>query len=495
MVFAFYKATLNYLEKRLRSDGFDVFKITGDVPASERPGLIQQFKDNGRSAILLSSRVGSEGLDFQFCSTMFNYDLPWNPMELEQRIGRLDRIGQDAKVIRICNLWIEGTVEDRVFSKLYERIEIFTHSIGDLEPILGEVISALEKSILSKNLTPHEEQQQVRDTLLALEEKKQQLDRLEQDSAKLVGTDYYLTDELDKIGTHRRYVTPEQLHRFLHDFIRIYCPRSRISYNQQSKLGRIWLDSEMRRLVADFCNASGTPLPPMPLEADTPLTFDSSTAYNNPRLVFINVLHPFVGAALRHSEKGCGEVNAQHVMLRTQRLLAGLYFYFVYRLDVHSARGRSSLQMLVFDDSMREVGDSDFCEQLLGEMVEKGEEAAGPRLEVVPERMAAIVEAARALFHERMVGMRAEYSRTNNTFIEKRLASYRLSHGRKIAKQRELLERGERKGSEERYLRMRRGTIDRLQLELESKVRVLEQQRHVQVDYEEVCAGIAEVVA
>ena len=75
--------------------------------------------------VLLSSRVGSEGLDFQFCHTVVNYDLPWNPMEVEQRIGRVDRIGQASDSIAIINFWTRGTIEERILRRLYDRIGIF----------------------------------------------------------------------------------------------------------------------------------------------------------------------------------------------------------------------------------------------------------------------------------------------------------------------------------------------------------------------------------
>ena len=101
-------------------------------------------------------------MDFQFCDTLFNYDLPWNPMEVEQRIGRLDRIGQESNVIRIYNFWIEGTIEQRILDRLYTRIGIFERSIGELEMILGDELSTLERDILSKKLTPEEEDELLR---------------------------------------------------------------------------------------------------------------------------------------------------------------------------------------------------------------------------------------------------------------------------------------------------------------------------------------------
>ena len=138
-MFAFFKDTLRYLARRLQVDGIGGVTIDGDTPPVERSEIIDSFSRDDRLEVLLSSRVGGEGLDFQFCNTMFNYDLPWNPMEVEQRIGRLDRIGQDSQIIHIYNLWIQGTIEERILRRLYDRVGIFQRSIGGLEAILGEI--------------------------------------------------------------------------------------------------------------------------------------------------------------------------------------------------------------------------------------------------------------------------------------------------------------------------------------------------------------------
>ena len=134
--------------------------------------------------ILLSSKVGSEGLDFQFCDTLFNYDLPWNPMEVEQRIGRLDRIGQESPTIRIFNFWIEGTIEERILGKLYERINIFERSVGELEMILGKEVSFIEKDLLMKRLIQEEEEKIIENKFSVIEQRMQQLKTLEREAAQ-----------------------------------------------------------------------------------------------------------------------------------------------------------------------------------------------------------------------------------------------------------------------------------------------------------------------
>lgn len=79
--------------------GYSTVMIHGDI--KERDNVINEFKTNANTNVLLSSEVGSEGLDMQFCDIICNYDLPWNPMVIEQRIGRIDRFGQKSSRVHI----------------------------------------------------------------------------------------------------------------------------------------------------------------------------------------------------------------------------------------------------------------------------------------------------------------------------------------------------------------------------------------------------------
>ena len=134
IVFAGQIETLRYLEYRLSCEGYKAVFIDGSV--KERKKIIQRFRVDPEINILLSSEVGGEGLDMQFCDSMVNYDLPWNPMVVEQRIGRIDRFGQKSKVVHIYNLLVKGTLQEKIYGRLLSRIGIFRECIGDLEAIL-----------------------------------------------------------------------------------------------------------------------------------------------------------------------------------------------------------------------------------------------------------------------------------------------------------------------------------------------------------------------
>lgn len=113
-----------------------------------------KFRD-GEIKILLCTESASEGLNLQTCGVLFNYDMPWNPMRVEQRIGRIDRIGQRYPSVTIHNFYYDGTVEAKVYKKLRDRIGAFESVVGNLQPILAQVPTFLEQATMSAD--PEEE--------------------------------------------------------------------------------------------------------------------------------------------------------------------------------------------------------------------------------------------------------------------------------------------------------------------------------------------------
>lgn len=108
----------------------------GDWVRVSKSDLVEAL-GSGRVSVLLATDAASEGLNLQAASAMVNYDLPWNPMRVEQRIGRIDRIGQPAPVVTVANYVVPGTVEESVYSALARRIDLFSGLLGQLQPILG----------------------------------------------------------------------------------------------------------------------------------------------------------------------------------------------------------------------------------------------------------------------------------------------------------------------------------------------------------------------
>lgn len=494
MVFAFFRDTLNYLNYRLKKDGFRSQVIHGDVKPEERIKIVDNFREKDEIEILLSSRVGSEGLDFQFCNVLFNYDLPWNPMEVEQRIGRLDRIGQESPVIKIFNFWIEGTIEQRILERLYERINIFEKSIGELELILGDELGNIERELLGRRLTKEEEERILEIKAQVIEKRAADLRRLENEAAQFIGTDQYFDEEVQRIKLHRRYITGEQMRRYVVNFLKTECPRARLDYDKEKNIGHIFPDERLKTFLVQYGGTNESVRYLSTARQGIPITFDSQAAFDNPRIDFINVLHVLTQSITEYyNDKGSLGSNAHHVVLQTNVMAPGYYVYFIYKLKVRAARTINRLEIVIIDNNMTIACDDETAEIVLGEMVEAGESSLMSSLEVNRINVEMACRKAEAIFQERISRIRDDITRNNEAFISRRLESLKLSYGKSIKLRQELLARAVKERKQDRYLRMLEGTIRRLEAEYEEKKKGLEKQRIVEVSYYDVAAGILEV--
>jgi SNF2 family DNA or RNA helicase len=139
VVFTQFRATLEFLARSLRAMGVRTSVFHGALSLREKEQAIGQFRD--RSRALVSTEAGGEGRNLQFCRLLVNYDLPWNPMRIEQRIGRLHRLGQTHDV-HVFNFTARNTVEAYVLEIVHEKINLFRSVIGDLDMVLGPYAEA-----------------------------------------------------------------------------------------------------------------------------------------------------------------------------------------------------------------------------------------------------------------------------------------------------------------------------------------------------------------
>lgn len=228
VLFSFFKRTLAYLQVRLREEGLSTHLLTGDVPADDREEVVEAFRLDPLPAVLLSSEVGGEGLDFQFAAVMFNYDMPWNPMVVEQRIGRIDRYGQASERVVIFNFSVIGTIEERIFERLYDRIEIFRRSVGDLEAILGEQLGRLTQDILKYKLTAEELAARAEKLADALVRDERKLAEVEKEGGRIAGDDSYFLQRVGEVRSGKRFLQPAELERLVSIGIELISPKSRM---------------------------------------------------------------------------------------------------------------------------------------------------------------------------------------------------------------------------------------------------------------------------
>ena len=178
MVFSQFHDTQVWLRERLAQllqsvplaglsgKGDWIHEAGANSPSNSRRDLVVQYFRENQDGILLCTETAAESLNFQFCSAIINYDIPWNPMRLEQRIGRIDRIGQALAKIRIIHLFYRDTIEHDAYEAMKKRVEAFTDNVGVLQPILS---SNLERIIRSSILDEGTAECNVTEKVMSLE--------------------------------------------------------------------------------------------------------------------------------------------------------------------------------------------------------------------------------------------------------------------------------------------------------------------------------------
>ncbi|MED5020459.1 SNF2-related protein [Paenibacillus chibensis] len=146
IVFTEYRATQEYLLQYFQTHGLICVPYRGGMNRGKKDWMMDLFR--GRAQVMIATEAGGEGINLQFCHHMINFDLPWNPMRVEQRIGRVHRLGQQ-KDVQIYNLSTSGTIEEHILHLLHEKINMFEMVIGGLDVILErfEKQESLEKSL------------------------------------------------------------------------------------------------------------------------------------------------------------------------------------------------------------------------------------------------------------------------------------------------------------------------------------------------------------
>lgn len=136
LIFTEYRRTQMLLVRQLQTQGIEAAAFHGGLRPQERDRLVEWFRSGDR--VLVSTEAGGQGINLQFCHQLVNFDLPWNPMRIEQRIGRVHRLGQEHPV-EIYNLFAMDTVEEDILRLLHEKIDLFRQVIGELDVILRHI--------------------------------------------------------------------------------------------------------------------------------------------------------------------------------------------------------------------------------------------------------------------------------------------------------------------------------------------------------------------
>ena len=381
LIFAYYRPTLSYLLRRLTEDGVSVTIIHGDIPNERRWEEIDRFRDPRGPRVLLSSEVGSEGIDLQFCRVMVNYDLPWNPMRVEQRIGRIDRVGQQAKRLSIVNFKVRGTIEERLYDRLHVKLERFANSLGDLEAVIGNEVQRLTVELLSKELSPEEELRVMEQSERVIEERLLQIKALEESGDALIAFSDYVQRKIEEDREKGRYLQPDELEDYLADFFEREFQGCEISFNTPSDgCLRIRLSSEAQLSLSDFIRDDRSLSAAFLRHREFYITFRREVRQRLPlsqqRVVhFVNHLSPLIRWITKiNKERAHSFFDVSALLLEYPSLAPGEYCYRIERWKLKGLLNREVLAYGVGSLKDGTIYSEDESEEIVQHLLRQGKD-------------------------------------------------------------------------------------------------------------------------
>lgn len=476
LVFSTFRHTLSYLVERLQEESIRIGLLHGDVPEEERRELRNRFsrpKDDPRAIdLLLSSEVGCEGLDYQFCDGIVNYDLPWNPMRVEQRIGRIDRYGQRSETVAIFNFITPGTVDAEIYERCLLRIGVFRQALGGSEEILGNLTREIRGIAENFQLTLEEQarrlQQLADNEIRVLQE--QML--LEEQQAMLFGLTVPKQDEELIKSASSFWLTPPRVRNLIERYFSTLEGGRLYKLQGRQPMVSVQLNQEMRnRLIDDFKAVSQGVAVDRSwerwLKGSDPylrVTFDPATADEDRSATFVTPTHPLARQAAKSLDPSA--TLSCSVSVKSSTVAPGRYPFAIYRWKILGVTESFAFQPVCESE--------EHAKALLGLL----EDAVASQ--DTSATTAAEEERLEAIHYRVWMSSRGEHIESVTRSAEVRLASLKASHQARVA----LLEEQLDQATDARIRRMKEGQLEAANRDYERRSSELER-----------VAGQAEIVA
>jgi len=385
VLFSFFRRTLDYLHRALTARGIETRIMHGGYSVADRERTIEEFLEQKDVDVLLTSDVGGEGIDLQRASILINYDLPWNPMVVEQRIGRLDRIGQASERILIVNLVVEGSVEQRILQRLLTKIRVFEDSIGELDGIVGEEFEKLTSDVLSGRIPPQDIERVLQEKGDAAERIVREAHELKSRVDHLLAADQGLLDEIEAVTGERQIPTSEELLAFVNGTLAQRFPGSLLPKEVIS-----------RAVVVDLRGQLGTALENWSLNAgegpnlfarricarpiSLTLSRDAAVIHRGAELVHLN--HPLVRFCLDQRQKEV-QTNVPYTLRlgHSEILPPGQYAFSIHFVETQGSRVRTNVHGVFASlTGERTWTDADDTRRIVLELLDHAEDVTPPQI-------------------------------------------------------------------------------------------------------------------
>ena len=508
IVFSFFKRTLGHLRACLQADRIVCELISGDVAIPEREARIEHFRDDPKVDLLLASEVGAEGIDLQFASVVVNYDLPWNPMVVEQRIGRVDRIGQMSPTITVINLTMKGTIEERILLRLYDRVRLFEGMVGEIEPIVGEQVFQLARHALAARLTPEEEQRQVEQTANAFINQFLHATDLNRNVDAMLATDQAFLDEVEANVGRRRLPTPVEMREFVQSALTRRFHGCDIPAQAAKGVCRPQLSRDIAFALRQMTTSDRGEADRVArlIERDgVDITFSADKALTMRRVELVHARHPLVVLAQSVFAEAVGTdqvsyavaaplpASAQEAALRN--LVPGYYLLSLSLLEFNGAVRRNDLSIVAVPvgggSSVPLHGDA--ARELLMWLLDQGRELTAV---IPPQVLAAAAEATERLRDLQSTDYDVEFERekrVNAIRAERKAATLRAALDLRVQHATELRDRARRLEQGAFHIRMCEAKLAKALTRRELELAALAPSRNLDMESEDLALVLVQL--
>lgn len=482
LLFSSFRHTLRYLVENIPQDNIRFGIIHGEIAHEQRADLRRRFalprEDNQAIDLLLSSEVGCEGLDFQFCDYLINYDLPWNPMRIEQRIGRIDRYGQKSETVAIINFVIPNTVDADIYYRCLWRIGVFETAIGGCEAILGEITQTLHSISEQFELTETEHQQrlqQLADNEIRILHEQEELESRE---AELFGIDISKQawqDTLDQATSP--FLTAEAIQSFITHYL-----QQRLNKEHDMILGNktLRLSQEDRHQLLNDFQQLRLPKDPIVREwehwlkgSEPHLAISFSQDDDTKKVQRIDAVHPLTRQAIQAVLTNT--IAYSSLTVHSSTIAAGCYPFAIYRWQITGMKTEQEFIAVTEHPNLRE--------QLMTLIAEAQTGTAE-----LPEQ--SVFDDLEQHHYQLWQHAQTEQQHKNRQRVDHRLQSLKSSHKARIALLQDILKR-----NPDRNIQiMKQAELHNAEADYQYRVQQLQQQRDSgDIHTQTVLLGILEI--
>ncbi len=363
LLFTQFVDTLFYLKKLLQKEGIFAELFYGGLDKTEKDEAVERFRESEEFSVLLSTEVGGEGRNFQFCRVLVNYDLPWNPMKLEQRIGRIDRLGQKSKEIYIYNFFLEGTIEADIIFALDKRIDLFEQSISELEPIIGNIEKEIREIVFSEEKDKRKKLNEFNRSLEEELKKNKELE-IQLDDLVIDKKSFRMDGLITTLACEDVKLSHNELFLFVNQFLSLENPRygsmELVSNEIAEKTTTSFYESEVKIML----NSTFLDNVEDDLVYQYIGTFNLDMARNKESIDFLALGHPLIDNILNMcvSTEFPGDFavipllkNALSEKMMLQLKDSNIFYLFVFQIKFQGFIVETEIAAIIMDEKGREI--------------------------------------------------------------------------------------------------------------------------------------------